>query len=117
MKMGNIRRRVEEAFNRPGDELSRLARFLRFQLELWRFCARRLRENNLMAMSAALSFRTIFAMIPIRLFGPILRLLRNSATSSPTANFTPAGSRRTSRCVMVPWVLSTVLCPATGLMV
>jgi membrane protein len=48
----------------PGEELGRWARFARFQLHLWRFCARRLWENNVMAMSAALSFRTIFAMIP-----------------------------------------------------
>jgi membrane protein len=39
-------------------------RFVRFQLRLWRFCARRLWEHNLGAMSAALSFRTIFALIP-----------------------------------------------------
>ena len=33
-------------------------------VHLWRFCARRLHDNNVMAMSAALSFRTIFALIP-----------------------------------------------------
>jgi membrane protein len=38
---------------------------LRFQIQLWRFCARRLRANNATAMSAALSFRTIFAMVPL----------------------------------------------------
>ena len=48
----------------PGQELGRGARFVRFQVQLWRFCARRLWENNLAAMSAALSFRTIFAMVP-----------------------------------------------------
>lgn len=48
----------------PGAGLGRLARFIRFQSQLWRFCARRLRDNNLMAMSAALSFRAIFALIP-----------------------------------------------------
>jgi YihY family inner membrane protein len=60
---------MKEGFGRfltdPGKELGRWARFARFQIELWRFCALRLRENNVMAMSAALSFRTIFAMIPI----------------------------------------------------
>lgn len=48
----------------PGEQLGRLARFIAFQARLWRFCARRLHENNLTAMSAALSFRTIFALIP-----------------------------------------------------
>ncbi len=33
-------------------------------VHLWRFCARRLHDNNVMAMSAALSFRSIFALIP-----------------------------------------------------
>jgi membrane protein len=59
-----IRQRIERALSEPGKELGRWARFVRFQIELWRFCARRLRENNVMAMSAALSFRTIFALIP-----------------------------------------------------
>jgi len=45
-------------------QFGRLARFLRFQAMLWRFGARRLTQNNLLAMSAALSFRTIFALIP-----------------------------------------------------
>jgi membrane protein len=48
----------------PGEQLSRLTRLIAFQVRLWRFCARRLYENNLAAMSAALSFRTIFALIP-----------------------------------------------------
>ena len=49
---------------RPGHQLGRGARFVRTQIDLWRFCARRLQEHNLGAMSAALSFRTIFALIP-----------------------------------------------------
>ena len=59
-----MRQRIERALTEPGEELGRWARFVRFHIELWRFCAYRLRENNVMAMSAALSFRTIFAMIP-----------------------------------------------------
>jgi membrane protein len=64
MKSVDLRRQVEDFVTRPGEQLGRGARFLRTQLELWRFCARRLREHNLAAMSAALSFRTIFALIP-----------------------------------------------------
>ncbi len=60
-----IRANVDRLLSSPGRELGRAARFLRFQLALWRFCARRLRENNVMAMSSALSFRTIFALIPL----------------------------------------------------
>ncbi len=55
---------IERLLTQPGKEMGRWARFLRFQMQLWRFCARRLWANNVTAMSAALSFRTIFAMIP-----------------------------------------------------
>ncbi len=40
-------------------------RWLRTPLEFWHVCAKRLHENNLIALSAALSFRTIFALIPV----------------------------------------------------
>ena len=59
-----ISKRIENLLTAPGQELGRWALFARFQIQLWRFCMRRLRVNNAMAMSAALSFRTIFAMIP-----------------------------------------------------
>jgi len=60
-----LRNRAESLLTDPGKELSRRARFVRFQVDLWRFCARRLWENNLSAMSSALSFRTVFALIPL----------------------------------------------------
>lgn len=44
--------------------LGSLARFVPFQVRLWRYCAQRLHDNNLTAMAAALSFHTIFALIP-----------------------------------------------------
>lgn len=59
-----LRARVERALTAPGEELDRWTRFVRFQIKLWRFCAKRLWENNVGAMSAALSFRTIFALVP-----------------------------------------------------
>ena len=60
----NLKIRVESLLTTPGQELGRWARFARFQIQLWRFCMRRLRQHNAMAMSAALSFRTIFTLIP-----------------------------------------------------
>lgn len=62
--IGTIKQRLENLLTSPGSELGRWARFLRFQIHLWRFCARRLYINNAQAMSAALSFRTIFALVP-----------------------------------------------------
>lgn len=55
---------VSDWLSRPGQELGRFARIVRLQLQLGRYGVRRLRQNNVMAMSAALSFRTIFALIP-----------------------------------------------------
>jgi len=55
---------VERLLNAPGDQLSRWAKFLRFQIQLWRLCLRLLHFNNATAMAAALSFRTIFALVP-----------------------------------------------------
>ncbi len=56
--------RIKAMLCRPGKQLGQAARFLRTQIELWQFCAKRLHEHNVAAMSAALSFRTIFALIP-----------------------------------------------------
>ncbi len=62
-----LRQRVDALLTTPGEELGRWARFVRFQMHLWRFCGRRLAEHNAVAMSAALSFRTIFALVPVLL--------------------------------------------------
>src|SRR5262245_50386454 len=64
MNSGHVNDQVRRLITRPADEFGRLAAFVRFQAQLWRFCARRLQSNNLLAMSAALSFRTIFALVP-----------------------------------------------------
>jgi len=66
--MKPIRAQVDSLVQDPGSHISRWTRIARYQWELWRFCARRLKENNLLAMSAALSFRTIFAIIPLLIF-------------------------------------------------
>lgn len=60
-----LMQQLEQALSNPRQEFGRFTRFVLFQIELWRFCVRRLRENNVMAMGSALSFRTIFAMIPV----------------------------------------------------
>ncbi len=56
---------IEHLLSAPTLELGWWAKFLRYQVQLWRFCMGRLWANNVMAMSAALSFRTIFALVPI----------------------------------------------------
>ncbi|HUS91906.1 MAG TPA: YihY/virulence factor BrkB family protein [Phycisphaerae bacterium] len=67
-----IRGSVARILGSPGQELGRGARFLRFQIRLWYLCMRRLREHNALAMSAALSFRTIFALVPAIVLGLVV---------------------------------------------
>jgi membrane protein len=64
-----FRERWEQFITKPDETLGRSARLVGFQLALWRFCARRLREHDVMGMSAALCYRTIFTMIPILVLG------------------------------------------------
>jgi len=51
--------------NGPPEQLGRAARFLRNQFDVWRFSLLRLKEINATTMGAALSYRTIFALIPV----------------------------------------------------
>jgi hypothetical protein len=67
-----LQKRKTSFLSAPLDELTRWTRFLRYQWELWGFCAERLRRNNAMAMSSALSFRTIFALIPALVLAVII---------------------------------------------
>ncbi len=61
----------------PVAELNRAQRFLRFAVDLVRHCSRELRQNDAAQMAAALTYRTIFGLVPLlmvsmlafRLFG------------------------------------------------
>jgi membrane protein len=48
----------------PREELTGWKKFGQTQMRWWLFSTRQLHKNNALAMSAALSFRTIFAMVP-----------------------------------------------------
>ncbi|MBI5723401.1 MAG: YihY/virulence factor BrkB family protein [Planctomycetes bacterium] len=50
---------------KPVGQIGRWTRFARFNLQLGRFCFRRLIRHNASAMSAALSYCTLFAMVPV----------------------------------------------------
>jgi membrane protein len=68
---------VEWLIGHPVAELSRAQRFLRFAVDLGRHGARELRANDAAQMAAALTYRTIFGLVPLlmvsmlafRLFG------------------------------------------------
>ncbi|MCX5683548.1 MAG: YihY/virulence factor BrkB family protein, partial [Planctomycetota bacterium] len=49
----------------PPELLGRFSRLLRNQFDLWQFALLRLRDINATTMAAALSYRTIFALIPV----------------------------------------------------
>jgi membrane protein len=67
-----LRQRLFRMLTSPGEELGSWARFVQYQMRLWYFCLRRLRDDNAMAMSAALTFRTIFAMVPVFVLGVVV---------------------------------------------
>jgi YihY family inner membrane protein len=49
----------------PTEELGRCGRFVVFQLKLWPHCARLLRRNRSGQQAAALSYHTIFGIVPL----------------------------------------------------
>jgi YihY family inner membrane protein len=53
----------------PNADSGRSVHLSRYPRALWRLSASRLREQNVTAMSASLSFRTIFALIPLLVMG------------------------------------------------
>jgi len=59
-----ILERFQSLLNTPREELGRWSGMVHTQVRLWQHCMRRLRQRRAMAMSAELSFRTIFALVP-----------------------------------------------------
>ncbi|MHC4561822.1 MAG: YihY/virulence factor BrkB family protein [Planctomycetota bacterium] len=70
--VNQIKQRLWRLLTAPRDELTGWAKFGQTQLRWWWFSARQLHEKNVMAMSAALCFRTIFAMIPTLVLGTLM---------------------------------------------
>ncbi|MHC4295315.1 MAG: YhjD/YihY/BrkB family envelope integrity protein [Planctomycetota bacterium] len=127
-----LKQSISRLLTAPGDELSSWAKILRYQIELWRFCARRLRVHNVLAMSSALSFRTIFALVPIIILAFLVlkpigivedrkQLLRDwlqeaglsqivyNATAPDTrTTAAPAGSEDTGRIVLTDEIESLI---------
>lgn len=62
--LDSLEQRIRGLLTTPLAELGSWARLARGQIQMWRFCVRRLGDNNVLAMSSALSFRTIFALVP-----------------------------------------------------
>jgi membrane protein len=56
---------LTELLTTPSTQLGRASRFIVFQIKLWSHCARLLRLNRAGQQAAALSYRTLFGIIPL----------------------------------------------------
>jgi membrane protein len=88
--LARVQSYLEWLISRPVAELSRAQRWLRFAVDLTRHCSRELRHDDAGEMAAALTYRTIFGLVPLlmvsmlafRLFGDMdaaARQLQSSA--------------------------------------
>ncbi len=57
--------RIERILTRPTESLGRASRFLIWQVKLWLYCARHLKENKTQQQAAALAYRTLFGIVPL----------------------------------------------------
>ena len=57
--------RLKEVLSTPYAELGKASRFAVFQIKLWSHCARLLKKNRAGQQAAALSYHTIFGVIPL----------------------------------------------------
>ena len=63
--LGRVRDYLEWLISHPVAELSRAQRALRFAVDLSRHCSRELGEDQAGQMAAALTYRTIFSLVPL----------------------------------------------------
>jgi len=56
---------IRELLTQPMDQFDRWTRFVVFQLRLWRHCGRLLKQNRMGTQAAALSYHTIFGLVPL----------------------------------------------------
>ena len=63
---------LKRAVTQPRDELGRWEKAVRFAYDLGRYGARQLREDRAPQMAAALSFRTLFGLLPVLVVGTMM---------------------------------------------
>ena len=57
--------RLKELLTTPSTQLNRASRFIAFQIKLWSHCARLLKKNRSGQQAAALSYHTVFGIVPL----------------------------------------------------
>ncbi|AQT70177.1 ribonuclease BN/unknown domain fusion protein [Anaerohalosphaera lusitana] len=58
-------RQIRQLLNRPSEELGKLGKFVVFQARLWPRCVRLLKQNRSGQQAAALSYHTLFGIVPL----------------------------------------------------
>ena len=56
---------LKELLSTPTTQLGKAGRFAVFQIKLWSHCIRLLKKNNAGRQAAALSYHTIFGIVPL----------------------------------------------------
>ena len=64
-----LRQSFSRLLSRPTEELTRAQRSLRFAVDLTRYCSRELIQNRAPQMAAALTYRTLFSLVPMAMLG------------------------------------------------
>ena len=67
-----IREWLARALNRPVDQLNRWQYTARYTVAVWRYGAQKLNEDRASQMAAALTYRTIFGLIPLMVLGLVV---------------------------------------------
>ena len=57
--------KLTELLSTPTTQLGKASRFVVFQIKLWTHCARLLKKNRAGQQAAALSYHTIFGIVPL----------------------------------------------------
>ncbi|MDP6381013.1 MAG: YhjD/YihY/BrkB family envelope integrity protein, partial [Phycisphaerae bacterium] len=60
----NVRLHVQRVLESPSEELGQAARFLAYQIRLWRLCGRTLVRDRLPTVAGDLTFKTILGIVP-----------------------------------------------------
>jgi YihY family inner membrane protein len=61
----DFKKDIRNIITAPTEELGRWGRYLAFQLKVWPTCVRLLKETKAAQLAAALSYNTIFAVVPL----------------------------------------------------
>jgi len=70
--LDKLKQDLRAMLNRPSDQLTGRQRFVRYSIDLARHARRELRDTSATTMAAALTYRTIFGLVPMIVMGLIV---------------------------------------------